>query len=79
MNAFIFSLDFVLNFLFRVLIQKDARLLRDLRMMAYFRQCFHSDTGITTIKELARALAAHPPFEVSITSVKIKHLHCQVG
>lgn len=61
-----------------VLIQKDARLLRDLRMMAYFRQCFPSDMSITTIKELARALAAHPPFEVSISSVKIKHLHCQV-
>ncbi|KAI5683583.1 hypothetical protein M9H77_04811 [Catharanthus roseus] len=61
-----------------VLIQKDSRLLRDLHMMAYFRQCFPSDMCITTIKELAHALAAHPPFEISITSVKIKHVHCQV-
>ncbi|KAI3464019.1 hypothetical protein Pfo_020682 [Paulownia fortunei] len=61
-----------------VLVQKDARLLRDLRVMAYFRQCFPSDMTISTIKELARALAAHTPYEISISSIKIKHLHCQV-
>lgn len=67
-----------LTILFRVLVRKDARLLRGLRLMAYFRQCFPSDMAISTIKELARALAAHPPYEVSITTVKIKHLHRQV-
>ncbi|PIN22654.1 hypothetical protein CDL12_04638 [Handroanthus impetiginosus] len=61
-----------------VLVQKDARLLRDLRVMAYFRQCFPRDVVISTIKELARALAAHPPYEIPISSIKIKHLHCQV-
>ncbi|XP_044484586.1 polynucleotide 5'-hydroxyl-kinase NOL9 [Mangifera indica] len=61
-----------------VLIQKDARLLRDFRLMAYFRQCFSSNQSITTIKELAHALASHPPYEVPISSIKIRHLHCQV-
>ncbi|KAH7864996.1 hypothetical protein Vadar_000927 [Vaccinium darrowii] len=61
-----------------VLVHKDARLLRDLRIMAYFRQCFSSDLSITTIKELAYALAAHPPYEIPMSSIKIKHLHCQV-
>ncbi|XP_015882700.3 polynucleotide 5'-hydroxyl-kinase NOL9 [Ziziphus jujuba] len=61
-----------------VLVQKDARLLRDLRIMAYFRQCFPSNLKITTIKELAHALASHPPYEVPISSIKTKHLHCQV-
>ncbi|KAJ8553841.1 hypothetical protein K7X08_024519 [Anisodus acutangulus] len=61
-----------------VLVQKDACLLRDLRVMAYFRQCFPSDMKITTIKELSRALAAHPPYEIPISSIKIKHLHCEV-
>ncbi|GFP79971.1 polynucleotide 5'-hydroxyl-kinase nol9 [Phtheirospermum japonicum] len=61
-----------------VLVQKDARLLRDLRVMAYFRQCFPSDMTISTIKELARALASHPPYEISISSIQIKHVHCQV-
>ena len=63
----------------RVLVQKDAGLLRDLRIMAYFRQCFPSNLNITTIKELAHALASHSPYEIPIPSIKIKHLHCQVG
>lgn len=63
----------------RVLVQKDAGLLRDLRIMAYFRQCFPSNLNITTIKELAHALTSHPPYEIPISSIKIKHLHCQVG
>ncbi|KAI5329919.1 hypothetical protein L3X38_029316 [Prunus dulcis] len=61
-----------------VLVQKDARLLRDVRIMAYFRQCFSSNLNITTIKELAHVLASHPPYEVPISSIKIRHLHCQV-
>ncbi|GAV74388.1 MobB domain-containing protein/Clp1 domain-containing protein [Cephalotus follicularis] len=58
--------------------QKNARLLRDLRIMAYFQQCFPSDLNITTIKELAHALASHPPYEVMLSNIKIRHLHCQV-
>ncbi|CAA3026463.1 polynucleotide 5 -hydroxyl-kinase NOL9 [Olea europaea subsp. europaea] len=61
-----------------LLVQKDSRLLRDLRVMAYFRQCFPSEMNISTIKELAHALAAHPPYEISISSVKMKHVHCEV-
>lgn len=33
---------------------------------------------ISTIKELAHALAAHPPYEIPISSIKVKHVHCQV-
>ncbi|XP_030531197.2 polynucleotide 5'-hydroxyl-kinase NOL9 [Rhodamnia argentea] len=61
-----------------VLTQKDARLLRDMRITAYFRQCFPSSSNITKIKELAHALASHPPYEVPVSAIKIKHLHCQV-
>ncbi|KAG5039249.1 hypothetical protein JHK85_011725 [Glycine max] len=61
-----------------LLVQKDARLLRDLRIMAYFKQCFSSDSNISTIKELAHALASHCPYEVPIASIKIRHLHCEV-
>ncbi|KAM7264313.1 hypothetical protein ACFE04_001996 [Oxalis oulophora] len=61
-----------------VLFQKDAKLLRDLRLMAYFRQCFPSDLNITTIKELAHALASHPPYEVPISTLKTKHLYNKV-
>lgn len=61
-----------------VLVHKDARVLRDLRIMAYFRQCFPSNMNITTIKDLAHALASHPPYEVPVSSIKIGHLHCKV-
>lgn len=47
--------------------------------MAYFRQCFPSDLNIITIKELAQALAAHPPYQVPFSSINIRHLYCQVG
>ncbi|KAG2384122.1 Polynucleotide 5'-hydroxyl-kinase [Vigna angularis] len=63
---------------FWVLFQKDARPLRDLRIMAYFRQCFSSDSNISTMKELAHALASHCPYEVPIASIKMRHLHCEV-
>lgn len=61
-----------------VLIRKDGSLLRDTRIMAYFRQCFPSDMDIITSKELAHALASHPPYEVPISKIKVMHLHCQV-
>ncbi|XP_021855500.1 polynucleotide 5'-hydroxyl-kinase NOL9-like [Spinacia oleracea] len=61
-----------------VLVQKEARLIRELRLMAYFRQCFPSNMGITTIKELSLALASLTPYEVPISSIKIRHLHCEV-
>jgi hypothetical protein len=73
------SLDLISILLSRVLVQKDARLLRDMRINAYFRQCFPSNLNITTIKELAHALASHSPYEVPVSSIKIRHLHCQVG
>ncbi|KAF3780268.1 Polynucleotide 5'-hydroxyl-kinase [Nymphaea thermarum] len=60
-----------------VLIQKHARLLRELRTVAYFRQCLPSDQNIDKYKELAYALAAHPPYEISISKVKVVHLHGQ--
>lgn len=61
-----------------VLVKKDARLLREFRIMAYFRQCFPTELNVSTIKELAHALAAHSPYEIPMSSIKIKHLHCQV-
>ncbi|CAN0900728.1 Polynucleotide 5'-hydroxyl-kinase NOL9 [Linum grandiflorum] len=61
-----------------VLVKKDAHLLRDLRIMAYFRQCFPDTLKVNTIKELANALASHPPYQVPISSITIRHLYCQV-
>lgn len=68
----------VLTMWFYRVIQKDAHLLRDTRIMAYFRQCFPREMNITTSEELAHALASHPPYEVPTAKIKIMHLHCQV-
>ncbi|CAN8299170.1 unnamed protein product [Cochlearia groenlandica] len=60
-----------------VLIQKDARLMRDMRVIAYFRQCIKGKE-VNTIKELTHELASHIPYEVPISSLTINHLHCQI-
>lgn len=57
---------------------KNSPFMRDLRIIAYFKQCFPSGPLPAHPKELAHALAAHPPYEISLSSIKIKHLHCQV-
>lgn len=61
-----------------VLIQKHSQVIRDSRIMTYFRHCFPMDMNITTNKELAHALASQSPYVVPISSIKIRHLHCQV-
>ncbi|KAL2935945.1 Polynucleotide 5'-hydroxyl-kinase NOL9 [Bienertia sinuspersici] len=61
-----------------LLVRKEAHLIRELRLMAYFRQCFPSNMSITTVKELAHALSSHTPYQVPISSIKIRHLHCEV-
>ncbi|PWA71590.1 Pre-mRNA cleavage complex II Clp1 [Artemisia annua] len=61
-----------------VLVQKDSRHLRDLSIVKYFTQCFSSYMNLSSVKDIAGALAAHPPYEVSVSAVKIRHLHCEV-
>lgn len=59
-------------------VPKKSPILRELHIIAYFKQCFPSSDAPTHPKELAHALASLPPYEVSLSSIKIKHLHCQV-
>ncbi|XP_072977898.1 polynucleotide 5'-hydroxyl-kinase NOL9 [Typha angustifolia] len=61
-----------------LLIQKDARGMRDQRLLEYFKQCFPNDMNITKNKELAYALASLPPYVIPLSKVKVMHLHCQV-
>jgi len=63
----------------RELVQKEARLLRDERIVAYFKQCFPSDSDISTHKETAHSLTSHCPYQVPIASIKIRHVHREVG
>ncbi|GJZ96293.1 polynucleotide 5'-hydroxyl-kinase NOL9 [Tanacetum coccineum] len=57
--------------------QNDARLLRDLRLLAYFRKCFPTDKKLTTLDELDHGLAVHPPYEIPVSRVTIKQLHSE--
>lgn len=61
-----------------VLVQKDAHRMRDHRLFEYFKQCFPSSFNIETNKELAYGLASLPPYEVSISRIKVRHLHYEV-
>ncbi|XP_020574060.1 polynucleotide 5'-hydroxyl-kinase NOL9 [Phalaenopsis equestris] len=61
-----------------VLMRKNAHSMRDLRLSEYFKQCCPSSLNICTNKELARALASIPPYQVHFSQVKVMHLHCQV-
>nr|GEV97542.1 probable myosin-binding protein 5 [Tanacetum cinerariifolium] len=61
-----------------VLVQKDSRHLRDLSIVKYFTQCFSNDMNLSSVRDIAGALASHSPYEVSVSAVKIKHLHCEV-
>ncbi|KAG1346282.1 putative Polynucleotide 5'-hydroxyl-kinase NOL9 [Cocos nucifera] len=61
----------------QVLIKKDAHMIRDLRLIAYFRQCLPRDLDISTYQELVHSLALIPPCEVPLPRIKVQHLHCQ--
>lgn len=61
-----------------VLVKKNSKVSREYRLFVYFKQCFPSSFSIETNKELAVALASLTPYEVPISKMKIKHLHCEV-
>lgn len=63
----------------RVSIRKDACILRELRLIAYFRQCLPRDFNISSHKELVHSLASTPPYAITLSKVKVMHLHCQVS
>ncbi|XP_057951921.1 polynucleotide 5'-hydroxyl-kinase NOL9-like isoform X2 [Malania oleifera] len=62
----------------RVQVRRDAHLLRDLRIMAYFRQCIPSDLNVSTMKEFVHTLASHLPYEIHFSKIKIRYLHCRI-
>lgn len=61
------------------LIKKEARIIRDIRFIAYFRQCLPRDLDISTHKELVHNLASICPHEVSLSKIKVRHLHGQAS
>lgn len=62
----------------RDFVQKEARLLRGERIVAYFEQCFPSDSDMSSDKEITHSLTSHCPYQVPIASIKIRHVHREV-
>ncbi|KAJ4883053.1 Polynucleotide 5'-hydroxyl-kinase NOL9 [Raphanus sativus] len=63
---------------YRSAAEKHARrLMRDRRIIAYFKQCIKGKE-VDTTKELSQELASLVPYEVPISSLTITHLHCQI-
>ncbi|KAI3820797.1 hypothetical protein L1987_08345 [Smallanthus sonchifolius] len=58
--------------------QNDEHLLRDVRLLAYFRKCVPNNMSLTTVEELDHELAVHPPYEILISSVTFKQLHPEI-
>ena len=67
----------MLFFLYSAAEKHDRRLMRDARIIAYFKKCINGKE-VDTNKELSYELASLVPYEVPISSLTISHLHCQV-
>lgn len=52
-------------------------MLRDARIVAYFRRCLPRELDIATYNELVQNLAALPAYKLSLSRVKVIRLHCQ--
>ncbi|KAJ7560342.1 hypothetical protein O6H91_04G125400 [Diphasiastrum complanatum] len=69
---------------FRFRPSKNAVELRALRIMAYFQKCHGGKPLLFPCREVdlyaetSKALASQTPYQVSLSDIKVMHLHCQV-
>lgn len=61
-----------------LLVKKEARIIRDLRLIAYFRQCLPMDFPIFSCDDLVQGFSAIHPFCLPLSKIQIIDLHCQV-
>ncbi|KAI0515536.1 hypothetical protein KFK09_008201 [Dendrobium nobile] len=60
------------------LMRKEARMLRDIRIIAYFRQCLPREMNFLNHKEFCDKLASVPLNGIPLSSVQVQHNDCQV-
>jgi polynucleotide 5'-hydroxyl-kinase GRC3/NOL9 len=53
-------------------------MIRDLRLIAYFRQSLPRDFPIFSCDDLVQGFAAIEPFRLPLSKIQIIDLHCQV-
>ncbi|KAM0872768.1 hypothetical protein ACQ4PT_038501 [Festuca glaucescens] len=62
-----------------LLVKKEARMIRDLRLIAYFRQCLPRDFPVFSCDDLVQGFAAIDPFQLPLLKIQVIDLHCQVS
>ncbi|KAM3295561.1 hypothetical protein ACQJBY_038064 [Aegilops geniculata] len=62
-----------------LLVKKEARMIRDLRLIAYFTQCLPRDFPIFYSDDLVQGIAAIDPFQLPISKIQVIDLHSQIS
>ena len=61
-----------------LLVKKEARIIRELRLIAYFRQCLPRDFNVFCLNDLIQGFASIHPFQLRLSKIHVIDLHCQV-
>jgi polynucleotide 5'-hydroxyl-kinase GRC3/NOL9 len=61
-----------------LLVKKEARIIRDLRLMAYFRQCLPRDFPVDHSNDLVQGFASVQPFQLHLSKIQVIDQHNQV-
>lgn len=61
-----------------VSMKKEARVMRDLRIVSYFRQCMPRDFDISSYKELVHSFATVHLYELHFSEIGVIGFHYQV-
>ncbi|RLN24816.1 polynucleotide 5' [Panicum miliaceum] len=62
-----------------LLVKKEARIIRDIRLIAYFRQCLPRDFNVFCLNDLIQGFASIHPFQLRLSKIHVIDLHCQRG
>ncbi|KAK3160870.1 hypothetical protein QOZ80_1BG0066250 [Eleusine coracana subsp. coracana] len=62
-----------------LLVKKEARTIRDLRLMAYFRQCLPRDFPIVHSDDIVQGLVLVQPFQLHLSKIQVIDQHNQVS
>lgn len=61
-----------------LLVKKEARIIRDLRIIAYFRQCLPMEFPVFSYNDLIQGFASIEPFQLPLSKLQVIDLHSQV-
>ncbi|WVZ81353.1 hypothetical protein U9M48_028740, partial [Paspalum notatum var. saurae] len=62
-----------------MIVKKEARIIRDLRLIAYFRQFLPRNFPISCFDDLVQAFASIRPFQLPLSKIHVIDLHSEVS